>query len=64
MGCVQSNNRCVYTNEKKSQSLLLDMKPSSENRPELSEEHKEIVRETWSIIKLDIERVGVVMFMR
>lgn len=64
MGCVQSNKRCIYYDEKKQQNLLLDMKPNSENRPELTDEHKEIVRETWNIIKLDIERVGVVMFMR
>ncbi|CAG5130126.1 unnamed protein product [Candidula unifasciata] len=34
-----------------------------ENRPQLSAECQVTVQQTWDIIKRDIERVGVVMFM-
>lgn len=50
--------------EKKHQSMILDGRPNFENRPEITDEHKRIVKETWSIIKLDISRIGVVLFMR
>lgn len=64
MGCIQSNRRCIYMDEKKHPSVILDGRPNFENRPEITDEHKKIVKETWSIIKLDISRVGVVLFMR
>jgi len=50
--------------EKKQHSMILDGRPKFENRPEITDEHKRIVKETWGIIKLDISRVGVVLFMR
>ncbi|XP_045187996.1 cytoglobin-1-like [Mercenaria mercenaria] len=64
MGCIQSGKRHLYTDNEKQLSVTIESKPAAENRPELSEEHKIIVRETWNVIKLDISRIGVVMFMR
>ncbi|XP_052766614.1 cytoglobin-1-like [Mya arenaria] len=61
MGCLQSNRRCFY---KENPAVFLDIKPTAENRPEITEEHIRIIRETWNIIRLDIARVGVVLFMR
>lgn len=64
MGCIQSSNHRLYSNDIKHLSVMTDTKPTADNRPELTEEHKQIVQETWNIIKLDISRIGIVLFMR
>ena len=64
MGCIQSGKQHIYSDNKKQSSIVFESKHVPENRPELTNEHKQIVRETWTIIKLDIAKIGVVMFMR
>ncbi|KAH3854812.1 neuroglobin-like [Dreissena polymorpha] len=61
MGCTHSDRKCFY---KECHAVIMDGKPNALNRPEITDEHITIVRETWNVIKLDIARVGVVMFMR
>ena len=64
MGCIQSSKQYFSSENENQSSDLSETKYVPENRPELTEEHKQIVRETWTIIKLDISKIGVVMFMR
>ena len=64
MGCIQSGKQCFPSENKNQSSVIFETKHVPENRPELTEEHKQIVRETWNVIKLDIAKIGVVMFMR
>ena len=64
MGCIQSNKYYLSSDNKKQTSEISESKHVPENRPELTVEHKQIVRETWTIIKLDISKIGVVLFMR
>lgn len=64
MGCIQSSNRRLYTQDVKQHSVIIETKPVANNRPDLTDDQKQIVRETWNTIKLDISRIGVVLFMR
>lgn len=64
MGCLQSRDGHLYLNDLKRSSVHIETKPVAENRPELTDEQIQIVRETWSSIKLDISRIGVVLFMK
>lgn len=42
-----------------------DPTPSDdEEMPQLSEEQKKLIKETWKEIESDVSRVGVVMFVR
>ncbi|KAL4237674.1 hypothetical protein ACF0H5_002388 [Mactra antiquata] len=72
MGCVQSNEKPLTKNDTTSK-IVIKLKPvfsdivadktTWNKRYELSEETKHIVKTTWTIIKQDIARVGVVTFV-
>ncbi|KAJ8308105.1 hypothetical protein KUTeg_012979 [Tegillarca granosa] len=63
MGCSMSSGERLYASEspviKKYMSSLDDP-----NRPVMSERQKELVVDTWKIVKDDISKVGVITFMR
>ena len=64
MGCDQSKMRRLYMNDERKQSYIVQSQPSRATRPELIDEHKQVVRETWDIVKHDIAKVGVIAFMK
>ena len=64
MGCFHSHKSSVYAEERKFRAAVLGPTPNRENRPEITEAHMRIIRETWKVIKLDITKTGIVMFIR
>ncbi|RUS91400.1 hypothetical protein EGW08_000830 [Elysia chlorotica] len=58
-----SSKRVYLSTEEGVELSASSMRGLPEARPVLSEECREIVVRSWAIIKRDIERVGVVMFM-
>ena len=54
----------VYLKNEEGEGMLSSsMRGLPIDRPELPEHSQEIVVQSWDVIKKDIERVGVVMFM-
>jgi len=61
----KENSKQTYLcNDKGEELLSSNMRGLPLSRPELPPHSQAVVIESWEIIKKDIERVGVVMFMR
>uniref|UniRef100_A0A0B6Z8Y6 Globin n=1 Tax=Arion vulgaris TaxID=1028688 RepID=A0A0B6Z8Y6_9EUPU len=59
----EKNKRIYLCNEEGEEQSSSNMRGIPGTRPPLSAECQEIVLQSWEIIKRDIEKVGVVMFM-
>ncbi|XP_012939902.1 neuroglobin [Aplysia californica] len=59
----EKNKRIYLCNEEGEEMSSSSMRGLPMSRPDLPAQSREIVVQSWEIIKRDIERVGVVMFM-
>lgn len=58
MGCSASRTRGTVTLD-----VVEPKRRKLKSRPELTHEMVQIVRETWKVVKLDIARAGVILFL-
>lgn len=79
MGCIETKSRKTtlikgqyvadkkkYSQNPQNESDPQDdvSEPEKPPRPEFSEQQKELVVQTWKILRDDLAKVGVVMFMK
>ena len=64
LGCEQTKKRKFYMDETRTASCILQSRLSKDSRPDLKNDQKKLIQETWAIVKEDISRVGVITFMK
>jgi len=64
MGCNQSVGKYINIHHGDSCCIVMYERPCINNRPVVAKEQVQIVRESWVIIKRDIAKIGIVIFLR